>query len=125
MVGGAFWKFETTGIPLSKPQATHSNVALVVPLVEQAAIQMPRLEGLGMPLEGVVASCILDMVPGYWQMPSHESAQELFNMVTTGGLYTPALRIGYCRGDSVKVGGTRAFLCREMRGVASGRYRMV
>lgn len=40
-------------------------------------------------LGGAAALCTLDTVQGYWQMPLHESARELFTMVTTGELYTP------------------------------------
>ena len=58
-------------------------------VIEQAAMPMPRLEELGMMLRGAGAFCSLDMTQGYWQTPLHETAQDLFTMVTTGGLYSP------------------------------------
>ena len=50
---------------------------------------MPRLEELGYLLRGAGAVFALDMIQGYWQMPLHENAQEMFIMVTAGGLFTP------------------------------------
>ena len=100
-----FGQLEAVGMVFHNPQAVFSSVAMAVPkgngfrmvadyravnqLVEQAAMPMPRLEELGMLLGGAAAFCTLDMIQGYWQMPLHESARELFTMVTTGGLYTP------------------------------------
>ena len=100
-----FAQLEAAGMVFRNPQATFASVAMAVPkgdgfrmvadyravnqLVEQAAMPMPRLEELGMLLKGSGAFCTLDMIQGYWQTPLHESAQELFTMVTTGGLFTP------------------------------------
>ena len=87
------------------PQATCSSVAMAVPKgsgfgmvadyrannqqIEQAAMSIPRLEELGYFLRGVGAFYTLDMIQGYSQAPLHETAQEMFTMVTTGGLFTP------------------------------------
>ena len=87
------------------PQATCSSVAMAVPKgsgfrmvadyrainqqIEQAAMPMPRLEELGYLLRGAGAFCTLDMIQEYWQMPLHESGQELFAMMIAGGLFTP------------------------------------
>ena len=87
------------------PQATCSSVAMAVPngagfrmvagyravnqQIEQAAMRMPRLEELGYLLRGAGAFRTLNMIQGSWQTPMHENAQEMFTMVTTGGLFTP------------------------------------
>lgn len=51
-------------------------------LIEQASMAMS--------LGGAVAFSTLDMIQMYYQMPLHESAQERFAAVATGGLYTSA-----------------------------------
>ena len=50
---------------------------------------MLRLEELGMMLRGAAAFYSLGMIQGCWQTPLHDTVQDLFTMVTTGGLYTP------------------------------------
>ena len=40
-------------------------------------------------LRGAEAFCSLDMIQGYWQTRLHETAQDLFTVVTTGRLFTP------------------------------------
>lgn len=100
-----FGQLKAAGMVFRNPRTTFSSVTMAVPkgngfcmvadyrvmnqLADQVVTPMPRLGELGMLLGDSAAFGTLEISQGYTQMPLHESARDLFIMVTTDTLCTP------------------------------------